>query len=310
MNDFIVLEDCSVSELTDLLKLSADLKAQDKRGQEDRCLKGRTMAMIFEKPSSRTRMSFQVAMTKLGGDTIYNRPEDIGGLLGKREPIKDIARVMNGYVDVIVARTFSHEAVCELAEYADVPVINALTDKAHPCQAMADMLTIQEHCGNLAGRTLAYIGDGNNVANSLAVACVRLGMTFHIAAPKGYELSAELIARLSKPGSGAGTIRCFTKPADAASGADVLYTDTWVSMGQEEEKEKRIRDFAGYQINAELMKHAKPGAKVMHCLPAYRGLEITEEMIESPQSIIFQEAENRLHFQRALLKYLLAGKAQ
>jgi len=309
MKDFIVLEDCSVAELTELLTLSSELKARDARGEADTSLRGRTMAMIFEKPSSRTRMSFQVAMGKLGGDTIYNRPEDIGGLLGKREPIKDIARVMNGYVDVIVARTFSHDAVCELAEYADVPVINALTDKAHPCQAMADMLTIQEQSGDLAGKTLTYIGDGNNVANSLAVACVRLGMTFHIAAPKGYELSADLIDRLSKPGAGTGSIRCFTNPSDAAKGADVLYTDTWVSMGQEDEKEKRIRDFSGYQINSELMRHANPGAKVMHCLPAYRGLEITDEMIESPQSIIFQEAENRLHFQRALLKYLVAGKA-
>ena len=261
------------------------------------------MAMVFEKPSSRTRLSFQVGMTQLGGASIYLRPEDIGGL-GKREPIKDLARVLNGYVDVIVARTFSHGAVVELAGYSQVPVINALTDTFHPCQAMADMLTIREHLGLLQGLKLAFIGDGNNVAVSLAMACKRFGLHFAIATPAKYALPEETVAQLHNA-AGPGTIFCTTDPAEAVRQANVVYTDTWVSMGQEAEKAQRVRDFAGYQVNAELMAKAGADAKIMHCLPAYRDLEITDQAIESPQSVVFDQAENRLHFQRALLKYLV-----
>ena len=262
--------------------------------------------MLFEKPSSRTRISFDVAMTQLSGTTIYIRPEDIGGL-GQREPIRDLARVLNGYVDVIVARTFSHQSVVELAQHATVPVINALTDLAHPCQAMADILTIQEHCGQLQGCKLAYIGDGNNVARSLAVAAVRLGMNFAIAAPKGYEFTddfVKLLAAESQPGQ----LTCTDSPTQAVAGANVIYTDTWTSMGQEDQKQQRIKDFAGYQVNRELVSAAGADAKIMHCLPAYRGHEITDEVIESAQSVVFAQAENRLHFQRALLQYLCAAK--
>jgi ornithine carbamoyltransferase len=299
---FLTIEDYTGEELSELLAQSAQMKQLYGSGGRDACLAGRTMAMLFEKPSSRTRISFEVAMAHLGGSSIYIRQEDIGGL-GKREPIKDFTRVLNGYVDVIVARTFSHSTVLELVQYASVPVINALTDLSHPCQAMADMLTIQEHLGKLEGRRLVYIGDGNNVACSLAVACVRLGLVFVIAAPQGYELPEDFVSRM-KQLDGPGQIICLTDPKEAVQGADVIYTDTWTSMGQEEEKEKRIKDFAGYCVDSALMEVAGGQAKVMHCLPAYRDLEIADAVIESEQSIIFDQAENRLHFQRALIKYL------
>jgi len=289
-------------ELRRLLDLAAELKALYARGGRDLCLAGQTMVLLFEKPSSRTRISFQVGMAQLGGTAIYVRPEDIGGL-GRREPLADLARVLNGYVNVIVARTFAHETVLELARYATAPVINALTDRAHPCQALADLLTIQEAFGSLAGRKLAYVGDGNNVARSLAVACVRLGLRLVIASPAGYALPEEFLRR-AREGGGAGSVAQVPDPYDAVRGADVVYTDTWTSMGQEAEKEQRVRDFAGYQVDGKLMAAAGPGARVMHCLPAYRGLEISNEVIESPQSLVWAQAENRLHFQRALLKYL------
>jgi len=299
---FLELADFSAEELTELLDYSTKLKQLYKSGRRDTCLAGKTMILLFEKPSSRTRVSFEVAMTQLGGSSIHVRPEDIGGL-GKREPIRDLARVLNGYVDVIVARTFDHKSVTELARYAEVPVINALTDVAHPCQAMADVLTIKEHFGTLPGRKLAYVGDGNNVARSLAVACVRLGLELTIAAPAKYALAADFVADMNKQG-GRGNIKCTEDPAQAVQGADVVYTDTWTSMGQEKEKQQRIDDFAGFMVDEALMAKADKQAKVMHCLPAYRGLEISDEVIESAQSIIFDQAENRLHFQRALLKYL------
>jgi len=258
--------------------------------------------MLFEKPSLRTRISFQVAMTDLGGNAIYVKPEDIGGI-GKREPVKDMARVLSRYVDGIMARTFEHSTVTELAEFATVPVINALTDWLHPCQAMADVFTIGEHCGELEGVKIAFIGDGNNVARSLAMACAKLGMKMVIASPAGYELDAESIQKANEVS--ADSVSQTSDPAQAVLDAGVIYTDTWVSMGQEDEKQKRLEDFAGFQVNTELLKSAPDNAKIMHCLPAYRGFEITDEVIESPNSIIFDQAENRLHFQRALLKKLL-----
>jgi len=259
--------------------------------------------MLFEKPSLRTRISFQVAMTDLGGYTIYVKPEDIGGI-GKREPVKDIARVMSRYVQGIMARTFEHQTVLDLAKYAAIPVINALTDWSHPCQAMADVLSIREHFDRIEGITIAFIGDGNNVARSLAFAAGKLKMRVVVASPAGYELDAETIRTAN-----AFTPNCTAQvrdPYTAVAGADVIYTDTWVSMGQEDEKAKRQKDFQGYAVDARLVTAAPRHVKIMHCLPAYRGYEITDEVCESPGSIIFDQAENRLHFQRALLKKLMA----
>ena len=302
MKDFLSINDCAPELLKELLRISTRLKSLYSVGSDDLCLPGKTLAMLFEKPSLRTRISFQVAMTDLGGNAIYVKPEDIGGI-GKREPIKDMARVLSRYVDGIMARTFEHGTVTELAAFATVPVINALTDWLHPCQAMADVLTIEEHCGELEGVKIAFIGDGNNVARSLAFACAKLGMKMVVASPAGYELDAESIRKVNE--ISADTVRQTSNPAQAVVDADIIYTDTWVSMGQEAEKQKRCADFAGFQVNAELLKSA-PSAKIMHCLPAYRGLEITDEVAESPNSIMFDQAENRLHFQRALLKKLMS----
>jgi ornithine carbamoyltransferase len=302
MKNFLSINDCSAEELCELLSESVKLKKLYKGGGRDLCLCGKVLAMLFEKPSLRTRISFHVAMTDLGGSAIYVKPEDIGGI-GKREPIKDMARVLSRYVDGIMARTFEHSTVTELAEFATVPVINALTDWSHPCQAMADVLTIKEHIGRLDGVKVAYIGDGNNVARSLAFACAKLGMKMVIATPAGYELDAKTIetANVISPGS----IQQVNEPKRAVGGADIIYTDTWVSMGQEGEKKKRIKDFKGFQVDAKLVKLAGGSVKVMHCLPAYRGFEITDEVVESKNSIIFDQSENRLHFQRALLKKLM-----
>jgi ornithine carbamoyltransferase len=303
MKDFLSINEYSAEQLKELLQESSELKKLYKAGGRDLCLSGKTLAMLFEKPSLRTRISFQVAMTDLGGNAIYVKPEDIGGI-GKREPIKDMARVLSRYVDGIMARTFEHRTVTELAAFATVPVINALTDFSHPCQAMADMLTIQEHCGKLEGVKIAFIGDGNNVARSLAFGCAKLGMKMVVASPAGYQLDAESIQKANQ--ISADSVSQTSDPAQAVLDADIIYTDTWVSMGQEDEKQKRLSDFAGFQVNAELLKKAPADAKIMHCLPAHCGFEITDEVIDSPNSIIFDQAENRLHFQRALLKKLIS----
>ena len=302
MENFLSIHDCSVSQLNELLRLSGELKKLYKDGERDLCLAGKTLAMLFEKASLRTRISFHVAMADLGGNTIYVKPEDIGGV-GKREPVKDMARVLSRYVHGIMARTFEHDTITELADFAEVPVINALTDFSHPCQAMADVLTIIEHCGELGGLKIAYVGDGNNVARSLAFACAKLGMKLAVAAPPGYELDADSIAKANA--IAADTVVQTNDPAEAVADADIVYTDTWISMGQENEKAQRVADFKDFQVNADLMKIAPAKAKVMHCLPAYRGFEITDEVAESENSVIFDQAENRLHFQRALLKKLL-----
>jgi ornithine carbamoyltransferase len=302
MKDFLSINDCPAERLKELLWISTKLKSLYSVGGNDLCLPGKTLAMLFEKPSLRTRISFQVAMTDLGGNAIYVKPEDIGGI-GKREPVKDMARVLSRYVDGIMARTFEHSTVTELAAFAKVPVINALTDWLHPCQAMADVLTIGEHFEDLEGVKIAFIGDGNNVARSLAFACAKLGMKMVVASPAGYELDAKSIDKANE--ISADCVRQTSDPGQAIVDANIIYTDTWVSMGQEEEKQKRCADFAGFQVNAELLKSA-PSAKIMHCLPAKRGLEITDEVAESPNSIMFDQAENRLHFQRALLKKLMS----
>jgi len=289
--------------LRDLLRTSARLKSLYSVGGNDLCLTGKVLAMLFEKPSLRTRISFHVAMTELDGGAIYVKPEDIGGI-GKREPVKDMARVLSRYVDGIMARTFEHAKIVELAKFASVPVINALTDWLHPCQAMADVLTMQEHCENLKGLKIAFIGDGNNVARSLAFASAKLGMKMVIATPPGYQLDAESVQKVNQIAPD--TVTQTNNPAQAVTKANIIYTDTWVSMGQEQEMQKRCADFKGFQVNAELLKVTPPDAKIMHCLPAKRGLEITDDVLESPNSIILDQAENRLHFQRALLKKLLS----
>jgi len=303
MKDFISIKDFSAEQLAELLELSGRLKKLYKSGRRDLCLSGKTLVMFFEKPSLRTRISLEVAMADLGGNAIYLKPDEIGGIRDT-EPIKDIARVLSRYADGIAARTFEHKTVIELAEFATVPVINALTDWSHPCQAMADALTIQEHLGKLKGTKIAFIGDGNNVARSLAFLCAKFGMKLIIASPAGYELDADSIRQANKISAGA--ITQTNDPAKAVADTDIIYTDTWVSMGQENDKQKRRADFAGFVVDGKLLKSAPKGAKIMHCLPAYRGCEITDDAVESPDSIIFDQAENRLHFQRALLKKLLS----
>ncbi len=303
MKDFLSIDECPAEQLKELLKLSSDLKKLYKSGGRDLCLSGKSLVMFFEKPSLRTRVSLEVAMADLGGNAIYIKPDEIGGIRSC-EPIKDIARVLSRYADGIAARTFEHKTVVELAEFATVPVINALTDWCHPCQAMSDALTIQEHLGKLGGVKVAFIGDGNNVARSLAFACAKFGMKMTIASPKGYELDGKSIGEANKISAGA--VTQINNPVEAVGGADIIYTDTWVSMGQENEKQKRRADFAGFATDAKLLKSAPKGAKIMHCLPAYRGCEITDEVVESPNSIIFDQAENRLHFQRALLRKLMS----
>lgn len=303
MKSFLSIRDCSFDELSELLDLSHSLKKLYKSGKRDLCLSGKVLAMLFEKTSLRTRVSFQVAMNDLGGFAMNMKPDDIG-VIGQREPARDMARVLSRYVDGIMARTFSHETIIELDRWASVPVINALSDWSHPCQAMADIMTIQEHCGKLSGLKLAYIGDGNNVARSLAFVCAKFNMKFVCASPRRYELDADTInvANGMQPGCASQN----NDPVAAVKDADVIYTDTWVSMGQEKEKAQRIKDFQGFAVDENLMAHAPKNVKVMHCLPAYRGFEISDGVAESPNSVIFDEAENRLHFQRALLKYLMS----
>jgi ornithine carbamoyltransferase len=304
--DFVSLADLPQDTLQHILDTAKRLKKQHKQtGHNDPIAKGKVLACIFEKPSLRTRVSFETGMYHLGGNALYISPNEIG--LGTRESVPDVARVLSGMTDGIMARVFEHKKLTDLAANAAVPVINGLSDYSHPCQAMADLMTADEHFGRLQGLTLAYVGDGNNVARSLMVACARFGVRFRISTPPGYELEPELIDRIMR--------QCptldFTSahdPHDAVRDADVIYTDTWVSMGQEAEKEKRLPVFKPYQINAQLLGSAPKTAVVMHCLPAYRGVEITDEVIDGPQSQVFQEAENRLHFQKGVLAVLLCGQ--
>jgi ornithine carbamoyltransferase len=303
MNHFIDIADHSLEELNHLLDVAAKLKQQFKQtGRNDPILAAKTLAMIFEKPSLRTRVSFAVAMTQLGGNALLLRDEEIG--LGRREAVQDVARVLSGMCDGIMARTFQHDKITGLARWASVPVINGLTDFSHPCQAMADLLTLRERFGNLEGRTLAFIGDGNNMARSLASACGKFGMRFILAAPGGYELSAEETHQIMAHSPEMDLVLTHD-PQEAAGLADCLYTDTWVSMGQEQEKERRLKEFKSFAIDEALLARAPKHAVVLHCLPAYRGLEISEEVLEGPQSLVFPQAENRLHFQKGLLAVLL-----
>ena len=307
MKHFTAVADCTPDQLRHILDVAYRLKKQLREtGRNDAVLGGRTLALIFEKPSLRTRVSFAVGMTQLGGSGLLLRDEEVG--LGKREPVQDVARVLSSMVDGIMARTFEHEKVTELAKHSSVPVINGLTDHSHPCQAMADLMTLEEHfgTGSLPGKTLAFIGDGNNVARSLAVACGKFGMRFLLASPPGYELPDGDVDRIMSqvPQMDFETVH---EPGEAVREADCVVTDTWVSMGQEAEKARRLKEFAGYQVDERLMAQAPKHAVVLHCLPAYRGYEISEAVMEGPQSLVFQEAENRLHFQKGLLAVLMGG---
>jgi ornithine carbamoyltransferase len=304
MKDFIAIADFSPAEIQALLDLAVRLKVEWKAGGNAPLLKNKVLAMIFQKPSLRTRVSFDMAMRHLGGDALYLSPQEIG--LGKRESIADIARVMSGYVDALMARVFDHQHVVELARWADVPVINGLSDYNHPCQGLADALTIQERFGRLKGIQVAYVGDGNNVAVSLLHVCAKLGASFTIASPEGYELRPEAVALGREIAAETGSaITLLRDPHRAVQGAQVIYTDTWTSMGQEEEARLREQVFPPFQVNAALVAEADPQAIVMHCLPAHRGQELTDEVADGPHSAIFQQAHNRLHAQKAILFKLI-----
>ncbi len=296
MANFIHIGDFTGSQLMAMLNRAKADKQALREGTLPRSLEGKSLAMYFEKPSLRTRVSFETGMTQLGGAGVYLTQNDIG--LGTREPVQDVARVLARMCDCIMARTFSHELVQQLGQWSTVPVVNGLTDYSHPCQAMADLLTVLEHFGDLQGRTLAFIGDGNNVARSLAVACSKLEMNFILAAPAGYEL-------LDAPVDDFVTT---SDPREAVESADVIYTDTWVSMGQEDEKAKRVADFTGFQVDADLLAPAPSHAIVLHCLPAYRGYEISDEVFEKYAKTILDEAENRQHFQRTLVNLLICDE--
>jgi len=294
------ISDLSSQELERLLDLAMALKEGARAPQ----VAGKTLALVFEKPSLRTRVSFDVAMRQLAGECIYLSPPEVG--LGDRETPADVARVLSRYVNCIAARTFDHSTVVELAKWSEVPVINALSDAEHPCQALADLLTIREHKGPLEGLSVAFIGDGNNVANSLATAASMSGMDFRVASPAGYEMSDEVIAMAT--GAGVGSVVRTQDPREAASGADVIYTDVWASMGQEGEASSRREAFAGYTVDSRMMAAASPNAIFMHDLPAHRGEEVSAEVIDGEQSVVFDQAENRLHAQKAVLATLLGSE--
>ncbi|MDE2777084.1 MAG: ornithine carbamoyltransferase [Chloroflexota bacterium] len=305
MKHFLELASVPTAELRDLLDLALRLKREWKAGGNSPLLQGKTLGMIFLKPSLRTRVSFEMAMKHLGGGAIMLGPQEIG--LGVRESIPDVARVLSGYVDGIMARVFDHKDVVQLAEYASVPVINGLSDGYHPCQALGDMLTIHEHFGALDGLRLAFVGDGNNVAASVALACAHFGVSFSIATPEGYEMQRPVREQAYDiAGRNGSVLEMRTRPQLAVADADVVYTDTWVSMGQEAEAAERADEFGAYQVNGELLKNANPNAIVMHCLPAHRGDEITDAVMDGGQSRVFQQAENRMHAQKAILARLLA----
>ncbi len=304
--DFIAVADYSPEELRGMLDLAVALKKELKAGGNRPILKGEVLGMIFQKPSLRTRVSFDMAMRQLGGDALYLSPNEVG--LGQRESIADVARVLAGYVDAIMARVFDHQHVLDLARWADVPVINGLSDYNHPCQAMADALTIQERFGRLKGLNVTYVGDGNNVAVSLLHACAKLGANFTIASPADYFLNPKAVALAESFAKASGSKICQLRdPHEAVKGAQVIYTDTWTSMGQEAEAKKREQVFPPSQVNASLVSEATPEVIVMHCLPAHRGQEITDDVLDGPQSIVTQQAENRLHLQKAILRLLLGS---
>ncbi|MBQ5616015.1 MAG: ornithine carbamoyltransferase [Peptococcaceae bacterium] len=298
--DFLTLKDFTRQEIEEMVNLGIDLKAKQKAGIPTPILAGKTLGMIFQKSSTRTRVSFEVGMYQLGGSALFLSTNDLQ--IGRGEPIKDTARVLSRYLDGIMIRTYSHADVEELAEYADIPVINGLTDDYHPTQIIADLITIQEHKGKLEGIKFAYVGDGNNMTHSLMIGCAKVGMDVTVACPDGYMPNPEIVALAQGyAAESGGSVTVMHDPKEAVKGVDVVYTDTWASMGQEAEKEIRKKAFAGYQVDDAMMALAKPDAIFMHCLPAYRGMEVTDEVIESPQSVVFDEAENRLHAHKAIM---------
>jgi ornithine carbamoyltransferase len=300
--DFLTIKDFTSEELAHLLDLARDIKANPHDFSES--LKGKTLALIFEKPSLRTRVTFDVGIQQLGGFSIYLSPAEIN--LGKRESVFDVAKNLERMVQGIMIRTFGHDIVERMAEFASIPIINGLTDYSHPCQAMADYLTMREYKGKLAGTKLAYVGDGNNVSNSLMFAGARLGVNVAVATPQGYEPKPEVIEWATREGKKTGATCLVTHdPAEAAKGADAVYTDVWTSMGQEGEAESRKTVFRPYQVNEALMRHAKSDAIFMHCLPAHRGDEVTDAVIDAPYSVVFPQAENRLHAQKAIMLELM-----
>ncbi len=302
--DFITIHELSAAEVADLFRLTAEVKAEPRRYAA--ALAGRTLAMIFQKSSTRTRVSFEAGMTQMGGAALFLSSRDLQ--LGRGETIGDTARVLSRYVDAIMARTFAHQDVLDLARFASVPVVNGLTDDLHPCQAMADYFTLHEVFGELAGRKIAYVGDGNNVAHSLLFGAAKVGMDVAIASPPGYRVSPAYLDLAWEDAGAAGTrIEVGEDPAAAVEGASAVYTDVWASMGQEAEAEERLAAFQGYTVDEALMRRARLEAVFLHCLPAHRGEEVTAEVLDGPQSRVLDEAENRLHVQKAILLWLLGA---
>ncbi|RHF53387.1 ornithine carbamoyltransferase [Mitsuokella multacida] len=304
--DMLSIHDLSVDEVQEILALAKELKAKQKAGVPHEILKGKTLGMIFEKSSTRTRVSFETGMYQLGGQALFLSNRDLQ--LGRGEPIRDTARVLSRYLDGIMIRTFGHDRVEELAKWADIPVINALTDLLHPCQVLTDLLTIEEYKGkNLKGLKMAYVGDGNNMTNSFLYGCAKVGMTFVAATPEDYRPDETVVKNAFEDAKETGAeLSLVTDPKEAVKDADIVVTDTWASMGQEAEHEARKKIFAPYQVNKELLKGADKRVIVMHCLPAYRGEEITEEVLEANADVIFDEAENRLHTQKAIMALTMA----
>lgn len=301
--DLLSIRDLSAEEIHGLVSKAAQMKRDLAEGKLRKSLAGKIVGLIFVKPSTRTRVSFEAAVYRLGGQAIFMTAQDTQ--ISRKEPLIDMARVLDRYIDAIVIRTFAQQDVEDLARFASIPVINALTDFSHPCQVLADLLTIREKRGSLDNLTVAWIGDGNNMANSWINAAARMGFSLNLACPAGYQPDKDVVRWAQSQGKG--RIFLTTKAAEAVAGADVLYTDVWASMGQEDEAQKRIAAFRDFQINSELLAAAPPDAIVLHCLPAHRGEEITDEVLEGPQSAVFDQAENRLHLQMALLDWLIAG---
>lgn len=304
MKHLLSIADLSADEVWQILHLTQELKEEWRTGGNKPILTGKTLGMIFQKPSLRTRVSFEMGMIHLGGQALYLSPDEIK--LGVRESVPDVARVLSRYVDGIMARVFAHSHIQELAAYSQVPVINGLSDYNHPCQSLTDLFTVWEKQGELQGVKLAYVGDGNNVATSLLFAASKVGMDLALASPEGYELSNDVVTLGQEFAAQSGSkIEIVRDPAAAVRGADVIYTDVWVSMGQEEETKRHLKDFAPYQVNAALVAQARPDVIVMHCLPAHRGQEITDEVADGPSSVLFDQAENRMHAQKAILALLI-----
>jgi ornithine carbamoyltransferase len=301
----LTLRDVSSVEIDEMFTITERLKTKLQQGIRESLLPSRVAALLFEKPSLRTRVSFETAMTHLGGSSLY-LGADVGW--GTREAVSDFARVLSQYVDIVICRTKTHRRVEEMAEYSTCPVINGLTNLAHPCQALADLYTIREQDGQLRGKRLAYVGDANNVARSLLLACARMGVRFSIATPKGYEFSGEYVAEVRKLEPGLDLLETHD-PVEAVEDADAVYTDVWTSMGQEAEEAARAQAFADFQVNGQLMQHAAKSAIFLHCLPARRNAEVTDQVIDGPQSAVVQQAGNRMHVQKAVIAWYLAGKA-